>query len=145
MTLSRHTRHGLVVLTIAIAAMTSTGCVGPFGPCTARGPIIGNLRPVVVDGVPEPTAAVVTRTVCTPVSVVITVTIEQNEHPVEVVLDHSYPPVPDPMATVAPGGGSVEFRSMDENWTIRITHLDLIGTGDDLDYRIDWVTAPIGA
>ena len=76
MTLSRHTRHGLMVLTIAIAAMTSTGCVGPFGPCTARGPIIGNLRPVVVDGVPEPTAAVVTRTVCTPVSVVITVTIE---------------------------------------------------------------------
>jgi hypothetical protein len=82
--------------------------------------------------------------VCTPVSVLITVTIEANEHPVEVVLDHNQPPVPDPMAPVAPGGGVVELQSRDENWTIRITHIDLGDTGDDLDYRIDWVTAPIG-
>ena len=144
MTLSRQARRSLVMLTVAIAAPMSTGCVGPFGPCTARGPIIGNLRPAVVDGVPEPTAAVDTQQVCTPVSVLITVTIEQNEHPVEVVLDHSQPPVPDPMASVAPGGGVVEFQTMEENWKIRITHLDLGSTGDDLDYRIEWVTAPFG-
>ncbi len=142
MTRSRQARHIGAVLAIATAALMSTGCVGPFGPCTAGGPIVGNLRPDVVGGVPEPTAAVVTRQVCTPVSVLITVTIEHNEHPVEVVLDHNYPTVADLTEQVAPGGGVVQFQSRDENWTMRITHLDLGGSEDDLDYRIDWVTAP---
>ncbi len=130
-----------MALAIAALAVIGAGCNGPFGPATAAGPIVGNLRPAVVDGVPAATASLQTRLVCWPGSVLITVTISNNEHPVDVVLDHSYGLLPDPVASVAPGGGVVEFQSMDECWTMRITHLDLGTTGDDLDYRIDWVGA----
>jgi hypothetical protein len=142
MKLSRPARHIGAALAIATTALMGTGCVGPFGPCTEGGPIVGNLRPDVVGGVPEPTASILTRQVCTPMSVQITVTVEHNEHPVEVVLDHNYPTVTDLTEQVAPGGGVVQFQSREESWRVRITHLDLGGTEDDLDYRIEWALAP---
>ncbi len=99
---------------------------------------MGTLVPTVTDGAPESSASVLTREFCSRYQQSITVTIQHNEHPVEVTLDHSYPLTGDVTAPVAPGGGSVHFESADECWRIRITHLDLGPTGDDLDYVVDW-------
>ena len=116
-----------------------SGCIAPWGPSTAAGPVVGTLAPLVVDGVPQPSASVRTREVCSRYAQTVTVRIEHNEHPVEILLDHNYPLTQDLPATVPPGGGSVVLDTRDECWTMVITHVDLGTTGDDLDYRIDWV------
>lgn len=137
-------RVAAATMSVGALALVGTACNGPFGPSTAPGPIVGTLQPVIVGGVPESTATALTREVCTPYSVIVTVQIEHNEHPVEIVLDHHYPLVGDLSASVEPGGGTVQFQALDECFRVQITHLDLGTTGDDLDYRIDWVLAPTG-